>query len=258
MTHPRSHPVRRLLTCRHPWRAVGVGLLSLLLLGAAAPALAQVAQPPPGGNGSGTLSLNPGSVTATTTGQAPPSNALAQNSPCSIQAITKVEAASTTAQTAAQTHATPILQRVFQGDNASQIANNCVGSLWPNMGFSIPSIDQLLNSAESYIINTACAMAQSIIQQNTSWLNQSVSFDTGIPGAPVYGVNMNQGAGGAGFGVPPVPINLGPGGNLGGSGFLGGSGGQINPPPAAVQPPVSWSNIQNLFGGSPPPAKSGG
>jgi len=225
---------------------IRIWLLAAGLLLATGTVAAQVIKPPPqgtpppSGSGSGSLNTNPGTVTVTTTGTAP---APSTPNACSQQSMALLEQAQVTAQQKNAAAESPMQQQIFNGDNAAQIAANCVGSLWPSYGFSLPSIDDLLKSAAQYIINTACATARNAIQQNTTWLSQSTYFSPGFPGAPAYGVNLMQGTPGSG-------VSLG-----GGTTYTGG--GTLTPP---TLPPVpaSWNAVQGLFGGGTTPPPSSG
>lgn len=230
-------------------------LLGLLL---STTAWGQVILPPPGGKpppasgggapSGGTLDLNLPPTTTTTAGNVPSSAGIQAAGAVPMDPRCGQQLANAVAynQQNNEKSIDPILRGELIQPSAVSMVSSCVDNLWPHYDFSIPSLDRILQSAESYILNTACAMARDRIQQETSLLNQSLYMNTGIPGAPGFGVSLMDGVGGTGFGGPgtlPITPTLPGGGGLSGGGVLG---------PPAAPPATTWNNLQGLFGTPPP------
>lgn len=73
---------------------------------------------------------------------------------------------------------------------------SCVGSYWPSLSLSFPTMDQLTKAAEDYVIQTACTEARSQLSKVTNPIMSAAGSWGNIPGfngAPSTG-------GGVGFG----------------------------------------------------------
>lgn len=107
-------------------------------------------------------------------------------------------------------------------------AKSCMDA-WPkgNFGFSLPSIDDVINGVADAAIKKACDAARSQISKATSGLSSGVYLNTGIPGMPQIGANGSLGTGSS----PGLDIN--------GSGS-GGSAGEN----AIAE---GWNQISGLF-----------
>jgi hypothetical protein len=72
----------------------------------------------------------------------------------------------------------------------------CVGSYWPGVNISFPTMDQLVKAAEAYVVNQACMEARQAMGQVTNpILSATGGWNTSIPGLGLpSGINTNSGS----------------------------------------------------------------
>ena len=76
---------------------------------------------------------------------------------------------------------------------------SCVGSGWPGLNLSFPTMDQLTKAAEDYVIQQACTEARNAMSQVTNPITSATGSWGSIPGlgsAPGVGVGTTTGTGG--------------------------------------------------------------
>lgn len=74
----------------------------------------------------------------------------------------------------------------------------CVGSFWPNLNLSFPTMDQITKAAKDYVMNQACSEARNTLSQVTNPITSIGGSWASIPGLNVPGVGTGVSTGNSG------------------------------------------------------------